>query len=128
MIDSKQPRYAVKIGNRWFPDMVGDVDITGSSESYAGIFNYPITALTIDGVEKFRVATEKSGWLPFKTQYDLDDPAGDGSNIIAVDILGDGIMYMTHIKGGTWSKALRGEDDGYSGSMLPIDAIQIISV
>lgn len=124
----KQPRYAVRIGNRWFPDMVGDVDTTGSQESYAGVFNYPLTGLAIDGVDKYRVATERSGWLPYKTDYDLDDPAGDGSNILAVEICGNKLMYMTHIKGGSWSKARYGDESEYSGNMLPIDAIQILRI
>lgn len=122
----KEPRYAVKIGNRWFPDMIGDKDTAGSSETYAGIFNYPITALIIDGVDKYRVATEKSGWLPYKTKYDMEDPAGDGTSIIAVDICDDHILYMTHVKGGNWSKPRYGNEAEYSGNMLPIDAIQIL--
>lgn len=128
MNEIKEPRYAVRIGNRWFPDMIGDKDTAGSSESYAGIFNYPITGLAIDGVDKYRVATEKSGWLPYINGYDLDNPAGDGSDIIAVDICGDHIIYMTHIKGGQWTKPKYGDESEYSGNMLPIDAIQILGI
>lgn len=124
--DILDPRYTVKVNNRWFPDMIGGIDTSGSTETYAGIFGFDITALVIDNVEKYRVATENSGWMPYIYEYNKNKPAGDGSPILAVEIVDPEVIYMTHTKGGRWSKALYGNEDGYSGSMLPIDAIQIL--
>lgn len=129
MSDIKEPRYTSYVNGRWFPDMIGGSDSSGSSETYTGIFGFDITGLVIDGVEEYSVATEDGGWLDPISGYDKEHPAGDGSPIIAVKIIDPNVIYMTHTKGGRWSKAVYGtETDKYSGNMLPIDALQILAI
>ncbi len=124
----KDPRYTSLVNNRWFPDMIGGVDTSNSSETYTGIFGFEITGIVIDNVKEYRVATEKSGWLPFISGYDKDNPAGDGSPILAVEINDPNVIYMVHTKGVRWSKPMYGNETGYAGSMLPIDALQILRI
>lgn len=126
MNDVKEPRYTSCVNGRWFPDMIGGVDSCGSSETYTGIFNYDITDLAIDGVEKYRFATKDSGWRPWTNKYDLNDTIGDGSPLIALEIKDSDVLYMVHTKGGQWSKPKYGNEEGFAGSMLPIDAVQIL--
>lgn len=123
---NNEPRYAVKINNRWLPDMIGGVDSEGSSETWAGIFGYSINAITISGVSAYRVATEKSGWTSFMYGYDKDNPAGDGTDILALEIHDRNVLYMVHTKGGSWSKPVYGNEPGFVGHMVPIDGVQII--
>lgn len=129
MSSIKEPRYTSCVNGRWFPDMIGGRDTSGSSETYTGIFGFDMTGLVIDNVEKYSVATEDGGWLGPVTGYDKNNPAGDGSPIIAVQITDPNVIYMTHTKGGRWSKPVYGnKSDRYSGNMLPIDALQILSI
>ena len=123
-----EPRYTVMVNNRWFPDMLGDRDTQGSSEYYAGIFGHEIENLVVDGVKEYRVATEDSAWRPPVYEYDKNNPAGDGSPIIALQINDPSVIYMVHTKGGHWSKPVYGREKTYAGDMLPIDAVQILRV
>lgn len=126
--ETDEPRYSIKVNGRWFPDMIGPVDTSGSVEMYAGVLGFPATALVIDNVEKYRVATERSGWGEYITGYDRENPAGDGSRILAIDIKDPHVLYMVHTKGGSWSKPVYGTDEMFAGDMLPIDGVQILRV
>ena len=127
-MELKQPRYNSMVKGHWYGDMIGDVDASGSSEHYTGVLGYPITNLTIEGVFSYRVYTKDSKkwgpWIEYG-HYDKTNPAGDGSEILAIEINDRTIEYSYHIIGGGWFDP---PNDGsfYIHPYLPIDALKII--
>lgn len=134
---SSQPKYNVMVNGRWLETMDGLHDTGGSTDDYAGCIGIGMQFLAIEGVGKYRVCTQASGWLPWVDKRDLGDLengcAGDGSAIIAVEIPNGKIKYKVHVRGGGWldwmvgSKDEGGSSDTYAGCMLPVDAIKITS-
>lgn len=123
---SSELRYAVKNDLGWSPDMIGAEDAEGQGLYYAGQFGHPITHITIGGVEKYRVFSKRGKWGEYHTGYDKDNPAGNGSPILAIEIHDSNCIIGIHLNGGTWLPQTRGvKDTGYAGSMSPIDAIWI---
>ena len=127
-------RYTVKYGDEWQPDMINLISSDDSNRDYAGSFTKPITYLTIGGVEKYRVYSAKHGWSKYHTKYDKNDPAGDGSPILALEVWDKHAKMAVHIKGGTWSHSEIGTFDGdtrdpkYIGNMMMIDAFWIYRI
>lgn len=71
----------------------GWLAVVRNLEDYAGYENSPIIALAMKvdrGSIKYRVHTKKSGWLPFITEFDINNYetgyAGDESEIDAVEV------------------------------------------
>ena len=134
---SSQPKYNVMVNGRWLETMDGLHDTGGSGDDYAGCIGIGMQFLAIEGVGKYRVCTQSSGWLPWVDKRDLNDLnngcAGDGSAIIAIEIPNEKIRYKVHVRGGGWLdwmigiKDEGGSSDTYAGCMMPIDAIKITS-
>ena len=130
-IDPKELRYAIKIGDTWLPEMIGTTAADGSDITYAGIIGSSFRYFTLGGVEKYRVFSEKSKWSKWFTKFDKDNPAGDGSPILAIEIFDKAVMIGIHVKGGYWLPQKMGTYDGdtdkptYAGCMVPIDGIWI---
>lgn len=126
-----QPKYCVQVSNGWLPPMVGTYDTGGSSDDYAGIMGSDIAYLAIEGVGKYRVCTQASGWLPWVDAYDTSDYeygcAGDGSPILAVEIPNPAIRYAVHINGGDWYPDMIGNYDvGGSSDIFAGDEVRAI--
>ena len=134
--DATQPFYNARVCGQWLPTMVGNYDIDGSSDYYAGIFGKPIEYLAID-CKKYRVKPIDEDWLEWVYWRDLADlvngAAGDGGWIEKVQIDDDSIKYRVHILNGKWCDWSVGlqdtgddQDDfaGLDGKL--IDAIEIV--
>lgn len=129
--DKTQPKYRAYVGGRWLDKMVGRVDTGWSDDDYAGILGTPILYLAIKGVGKYRVCTQRNGWLPWVDKYDTKDLengcAGDGSPIIAVEIPNADFRYAAHDSEYGWHEPMVGNKDTagtgetYAGDMKPID-------
>ena len=126
--NSGKPKYACYVDGSWDNEMIGTKDPTGAGRSYAGIFGHPIQGITIDGVKKYRVCTADSGWTDYTEGFDKSAPAGDGSNIIGIEIVDAKAIVAVHIKGGIWLEpAHTSATEGLViiGCHAPIDAIWI---
>ena len=133
-----QPKYAVYTKqNKWLDTMEGLIDTNGGNDDYAGIFGNNCVYIGIDGVEKYRVYTQSNGWLEYVNHFDKKDEengmAGDGSNILALEIPNSNIKYQVHTINGEWydwmigNKDTGGSKDIYAGDLkTPIDAIRIV--
>ena len=129
------PRFCVRTDGGWLDDMVGTRDTGGSSDKYAGILGKSVKYVAIDGVGKYRVCTKANGWLPYVKKFDKGDLengcAGDGSDIIAIQIPSSKVRYAAHDLNGGWNADMvgtrdtGGSSDKYAGSMSAIDAIRI---
>lgn len=88
-------------------------------DGYSGNMGKPMRWLAIGNVERYRVCTEESGWLPWVTGYDINDLdegcAGDGSPINGVQIDDDSVRYAVHISRGWYSDMVGLEDTGGTG-------------
>lgn len=91
-----------------------------SGDGHSGIFGEPMRWLAMKGVERYRVFTVDSGWLPWVTDYNVKDLengcAGDGSPILGVQTDDDSVKYGVHVLGGKWYSYMVGlKDTGGSG-------------
>lgn len=121
------PRYTVKVGKHWFPDMLGAVDTAGSTENYAGIFGFPIIGIAIEGVHAYRFKTKKNGWTDILHTYEDGLAASDDSEIIGLEIADSkSFLYMIHSCGDGWSKAYYSNETKTPVCNTVIDAIHII--
>ena len=88
------------------------------------------------GFGKFRVFTERYGWLPYINAYDVNDLekgcAGDGSPIIAVEFKSSNARYAVRILNGDWypdmigRKDTAGSSDHFAGDLANrIDGFRI---
>lgn len=120
-------KYAVlKSDGTWSPDMEGLMASDGSDISYAGTLGVGIIGLVISGVRKYRVCTQRGGWGPYISEYNKDNPAGNGTPIIAIEIVDPAIDVGVHIKGGSWldkTSTVDFEGGAYAGCMIPIDGV-----
>lgn len=131
-----QPKYNAYVDDAWLDTMDGLHDTGGSGDDYAGIIGLPLQFLAIDGVGKYRVATEDGGWLEYVDHRDLSDYedgcAGDGSAIIALEISNSAVKYRVHTFDSGWLDWMIGNHDTggsfdtFAGDYSPIDAVQII--
>lgn len=124
--------YAAFYDGQWGIEMEGAVAVDDTSDAeFAGSFGKPITKFTMGGVEKYRVFTRRHKWSKFFNKFDKENPAGDGSPILAIEVYDKNVIIGVHINGGTWLPAKHGTFEGdtssptYAGSMSPIDAIWI---
>lgn len=130
-----QPTYNAYVDDEWLDTMVGLHDTGGSGDDYAGIIGLPIQFIAIEGVGKYRVATEDGGWLPWVGKRDLEDYddgcAGDGSGVIALAIPDKAVKYRVHTFDSGWlpwmigNKDTGGGFDTFAGDYSYIDAVQI---
>ncbi len=71
--------------------------------------------IAIKGAGKYRVCTEENGWLPWVTDYDVDDLeygcAGDGSGILAVEVASSKYRYAVRVMGSVWYPEMIGLND-----------------
>ena len=121
---SEQPRYSVKVGGRWWPDMIGTEDSAGSSESYAGIIGQPIEDITIGDGYKYSVRGKRNKWVD-GDKYDQSANLSKGGPVTGIKIEGN-VIYAVHVKGGSWLPSVHGGEIISAG--VPIDAIWIESV
>ena len=131
-----QPNYNAMCNGKWLSTMQGLKDTGGSNDDFGGSMGIGMQFLAIEGVGKYRVATQNGGWLPWVNKRDLNDLnngcAGDGSAIVAVEIPNSKIKYQVHVRGGSWldwmigNKDTGGSNDIFAGNMTPIDAIRIV--
>lgn len=124
--------YVAFYDGHWGVEMEGTIAAADTSDAeFTGSFGKPITKFTMGGVEKYRVFTRKRKWSKFYTKFDKENPAGDGSPILAIEIYDKNVTIGVHLNGGTWLPGKKGTYDGdtdiptYAGSMSPIDAIWI---
>ena len=129
--DIDEFRYAVMADGKWLPVMVGTTSDEDPSLDYAGIFGKPITKITIGGVEKYRVFSERGKWSKFFTKFDKENPAGNNTPILAVEIHDKNAVIGIHVKGGSWLPAKHATYEGstdvptYAGVLAPIDGLWI---
>ena len=105
-------------GKKWLSTLT---NING--EGYSGTFGKPMRWLAIEGVKRYRVCTEESGWLPWVKRFDVKDLengcAGDGSPINGVQVDDATCHYAVHVmrgKKGKWYPDMHGlVDSGGSG-------------
>ena len=90
-------------------------------DGYSGQIGAPMRWLAIDGVKRYRVCTEDSGWLPWVTKFDVKDLdngcAGDGSPITGVQVDDATCCYAVHVMNlKKWYADMKGlVDSGGSG-------------
>lgn len=122
-----------KSGKKWLSTLT---NING--EGYSGTFGKPMRWLAIDGVKRYRVCTEESGWLPWVKRFDIKDLdngcAGDGSPINGVQVDDATCQYAVHIMRGKgkWYPDMHGlvdsggSGDNFAGDLANrIDAIRM---
>ena len=137
-------RYRVSVdplGVEWLDEMENLTDTGGSKDKFAGVVGEPMRWLAVNA-KKYRVFTEKSGWLGWITRYDVEDLedgcAGDGSPILGVEIADDSVRYSAHrmrtkALAGKWYASMRGSKqidgkstDHFAGDLAnKIDAIRM---
>ena len=75
----------------------------------------PIRWLAIKGAGKYRVHTERSGWLPYVSKYDVADLengcAGDGSPINGIEVYSSKYRYAARKLDGSWYSDMVGRTD-----------------
>lgn len=103
-------------GKVWLDEMRDHKDTGGSGDDYAGILGTPIRWLAIDA-KKYRVFTERSGWLTWVKKYDYTDLdegcAGDGSPILGIEVADSTICHASHVMRGSgqWYADMVGQKD-----------------
>lgn len=102
-------------------------DISG--DGHSGFAGKPIRWLAMDGVKRYRVCTEESGWLPWVKRYDIKDLengcAGDGSPINGIQVDDATCHYAVHVMrgGGEWYPDMHGlidsggSNDNFAGDL-----------
>lgn len=119
-------RYAVKSGDEWSPEMIGTEAADPTIDNtYAGSIGKPIEYITIGGVEKYRVFSKRGKWGPFFTSFDKDNPAGNGTPILAIEIWDKNCVVGIHVLGGNWLTGASIRGKGTVGIYTPIDALWI---
>jgi len=129
---------AIKINAEkiWLPNVSG-YSASDDNNGYAGMYNYPITGLTIDNKGYgYRVHILGGSWLSPVTGNSKSDAnngyagtvKGDVIDAVAID---GGVSYAVHTVGGYWLPAVKGydikdSDQGFAGIYgKAIDAIMI---
>jgi GH25 family lysozyme M1 (1,4-beta-N-acetylmuramidase) len=87
--------------------------------------------IAIKGVGKYRVCTRDNGWLPWVTKFNVKDLengcAGDGSEIIGIQIESDDFRYAARPKNRDWYSDMVGlTDTGGSGDNFAGDLANAI--
>lgn len=71
--------------------------------------------IAIKGAGKYRVSTERNGWLPYVSKYDVTDLengcAGDGSPINAIEVYSSKYRYAVRKLNGKWYEDMIGRTD-----------------
>ena len=80
-----------------------------------GVAGKAIRYIAVKNVGNYRVFTQKSGWLPYVSGFNVKDfedgCAGDGSPILAVEIANSDYRYAVRPKGGDWYPDMVGRID-----------------
>lgn len=122
----EEVHYVAKTNDGWGVAMTGlDAD-DGSDLDHAGIFGMSMTNFKIGGnlVKKARVKNKRGKWL----SYGVNTELGNDSDITGIEIVGKGLIFAVHIKGGTWLNPVRTSDtegEVLVGNGAVIDAIWI---
>lgn len=120
--------YVAKTNDGWGIAMTGlDAD-DGSDSDHAGVFGMPMINFKIEGnrVKKARIKNQRGKWLKYGSGFDTE--LGNDTDITGIEIVGKGLVFAVHIKGGTWLNPVRTSDvDGevLVGNGAVIDAIWI---
>lgn len=120
--------YVAKTNDGWGTAMTGlDAD-DGSDFDHAGILGRSMINFKIEGklVKKARIKNKRGKWLPYGCGFDTE--LGNDTDITGIEIVGKGLIFAVHIKGGTWLNPVRTSDvDGevLVGNGAVIDAIWI---
>lgn len=123
------PRYMVKNKRGWGIEMNGTEASDGTDIFYAGRMGFPILNLAIESskIKKVRVCNKRGKWLPYKVGFDPNG-VGDDTMITGIEIVGAGLKYSIHTKGGGWFPIFRTSDtenDVLAVSAAGIDAIWV---
>ena len=132
----KHAKYRVMVDWEWCPLMVDLTDTGGSDDDYAGVLGNPIQYLAVnckryrvmtrDSIEEYEAGRAKTKWLDWVSMYNLKDlvngAAGDGSEIVKVEIRSKNVRFSVHSTDGKWRKQ-RGYIAG--DGVHAIDAIRI---
>ena len=130
----EQPRYRVEVKSDgkyiWLPEMIGKYDTGGSTDTYAGVTGSPITGLMVKGVGKYRVKTQKHGWLEYADGYSIGDHengyAGyQHSPITAVHIPNTKVKVQVRLRGNSGFSAIK-QGRAAGDVKTPIDAVRIV--
>lgn len=97
-----------------------EAGITWLKKGVNGTRNKAIRWIAIKGVGRYRVCTRENGWLPWVTKFNVKDLengcAGDGSEIIGIQVESNDYRYAVRVKGGAWYSDMKGlTDTGGSG-------------
>ncbi|MBQ2682205.1 MAG: hypothetical protein IJF97_09745 [Eggerthellaceae bacterium] len=120
-------------GSWWYDEMADWTDTGGSTDDFAGNYGELVRWVAIKDAT-YRVCSQASGWLPWVSGYNTADLewgcAGDGSPIVALEVVNMDIKYQVHVYGGEWYAEMQGQvdtggsSDTYAGDMWnPIDAV-----
>ena len=129
-----QPKYRAQVKDGksyiWLDEMQGTKDLGGSSDTFAGETGNLIVALAINGVGKYRVKTQKHGWLEYATGYNMNDHengyAGyQHSPITAVHIPSTEFKVQVRHRGTKVFTAYK-QGNACGNGKDPIDAIRIV--
>ena len=121
-------KYSVKTDDGWGVTMIGLDASDDSGLDHAGIFGIPMINFKIEGklVKKARIKNKRGKWLPYGCGFNTE--LGNNTDITGIEIVGKGLIFAVHIKGGTWLNPARTSDvDGevLVGNGAVIDAIWI---
>lgn len=119
--------YQAKTADGWGIEMVGTEPADDSDIDHAGIIGQSITNFKIGGriVKKARVRNSRGKWLAYNSGMNIE--LGNNKPITGIEIVGSGLAYAIHVKGGQWlpriiTSDVEGEQLATAGA---IDAIWI---
>lgn len=120
-------------GSGWLDEMWGHYDTGGSGDEFGGEPGVPIRWIAIKDVNRYRVQTTASGWLPWVSDYNINDLeygcAGDGSPIVALQVDDDKARYAVHVTSGAqYSDMIGLRDTGGSGDDYAGDGYSLIDM
>lgn len=94
--------YQAKTADGWGIEMIGTEASDDSDIDYAGIMGKPITNFKIGGrlVKKARVRNSRGKWLAYNSGMNIE--LGNNKPITGIEIVGSGLMFSIHVKGGQW--------------------------
>lgn len=94
--------YQAKTIDGWGITMIGDSDSDDSGIDHAGIIGKPMINFKIDGrlVKKARIRNNRGKWLNYNSGMDIE--LGNDKPITGIEIVGSGLIFAIHVKGGEW--------------------------
>ena len=126
----QEPHYAAKTDDGWSTEMLGLEALDDSGADHTGILGVPIINFTIESADitKARVRNKRGKWLPYKTTFGMNnkEALGDNTPITGIEIVGNGIIFSIHVKGGSWLPVVTTSNT--AGEVLAVTGSQIDAI